>query len=71
MENEYSRLWQDTRNILVSAITAIEEKSAAIPHYQDKQYAIQKYKMNRAIEWLLTALDEIDGMCFGTDDEED
>ena len=55
----------------MSAITAIEEKSAAIPHYQDKQYAIQKYKMNRAIEWLLTALDEIDGMCFGTDDEED
>ena len=68
MENEYSRLWHDTRSILVNAITAVEEKSGAIPHYQDRQYAIQKYKMNRITEWLLTALDEVDSVCFGPED---
>ena len=59
-----SNFWFDVRDILVKTLTEIEEKSAEIPRYRDKQYCVNKSVMVRIEDHLLDAINASDEMCF-------
>jgi hypothetical protein len=64
MENSYSTLWFDVRDILIKALIEIEAKSASIPHYRDVNFTVDKRSLLNITRDLLDVIQQVDRKCF-------